>query len=395
MKRAGHLAIIVTYVGFFSCHSPETDQKITIRDRGDSLHSNEIKAFGYFVNQKENAQIDSILASEDFKGFNGNMILLDDGKVVYKNCVGYANFETRERLNDSSVFELASCSKQFTAMAIMILAEQGKLKYSDTVQKFIPDLPYKGITVEHLLTHTSGLPEYGAIMHEHWKHDIRASNYDLVDVFKKFKPERNQAPDTKFEYSNTGYALLSIIIEKASGMSYAEFLDKMIFKPAGMRHTLVCSAYRNKDKQIDNYAYGYNFDMSGKYVSADSVDRVKNNLWVGGITGDRAVHSTIMDLAAWDKALKEHTLVQKSTLDKAFSPHLLKDGAETVYGFGQFMIRGDKNGKGVFHGGSFPGYRACIANFTDAKVTIVVLSNTEFENTTKLAGKIKKIHLGK
>ncbi len=393
MEKIAHLVIMVALICFFSCG--DSEKKVADPLQKGSLGSTEIKNFGYFVNQKENSQIDSLLALADFKGFNGNILLLDDGKIIYKNCLGYANFETRDRLNDSTVFELASCTKQFTAMAIMILAEQGKLKYSDTLQKFIPDLPYEGITVEHLLTHTAGLPEYGATMHEHWDSHRVATNGDIVNVFKTFKPERNQAPDIKFEYSNTGYVLLSIIIEKASGMSYSEFLDQAVFKPLGMRHSLVSASCNCKDKRIENYACGYNFDTTGKYILTDSVERIRKNAWLGGITGDRAVHSTISDLARWDKALREYALVNKSTLDKAFTPHVLKDGTKTDYGFGQFIIRDGKNREGVFHAGAFPGYRTCIVHFTTVKTTIVLLSNTEFENTLKLAGKIKQIHLGK
>jgi CubicO group peptidase (beta-lactamase class C family) len=375
----------------------DTNEKISLfyhHIRCGLLHQAETKEFSK-INLKNPNLVSLIDIGGAKSGFNGNIILLDDGKVIYKKCLGYANFDTKEFLNDSSVFELASCTKQFTGMAIMMLAEQGKLNYSDTLQKFIPNLPYKNITIENLLTHTAGLSEYEPIMRSHWDNRETATNYDVLDVFKKFKPEINQEPNKKFEYSNTGYALLSIIIENASGMTYTKYLDENIFKRLGMKHTFVCSAYLSKDKKIANYANGYNFGNSGKYILVDSLERVQNNLWLGGITGDRAVHSTILDLAIWDKALRKNILVKKVTLNKAFAPFVLKDGKETDYGFGQFIVRGNKNGKAVYHSGGWPGYRTAILHFIDAKTTIVALSNNEFNNTTKLVGKISLIHFGK
>lgn len=339
-------------------------------------------------------KIDSLVKLKSSKGFNGSVLVIDNGNEIYKKSFGYANFDSKELLNDNSVFELASCSKQFTGMAIMMLAEQGKINYSDNIQKYIPDLPYQNITIENLLTHTSGLPDYMELLQKHWDKKKFATNYDIVDLFKKFKPKVYYSPNETFDYSNTGYALLSIIIEKASGMTYAEFLDKNIFETLEMKNTRVYNTRRSKGEKINNCAYGYVYsDKSKKYFLPDSLPDYQHVIYLDAITGDGTVNTTISDLAIWDKALRENKLVQKITLDKAFSPHKLKDGKESDYGYGQSIVNGDKNERLVHHGGSWPGYLTFILHFIDRQTTIVVLSNNEYENTVKLVDQIALILL--
>lgn len=342
------------------------------------------------LSDKQNAtKIDSLVKLKTFMGFNGSVLVIDNGNEIYKKNFGYANFDSKELLNDSSVFELASCSKQFTGMAIMMLAEQGKINYSDNIQKYIPDLPYQNITVENLLTHTSGLPDYMELLQKHWDKKKFATNYDIVDLFKKFKPKVYYSPNETFDYSNTGYALLSIIIEKASGIAYSEFLDKNIFKPLGMKNTRVYNTRRSKGEKINNYAYGYVYsDKLKKNVFPDSLSDYQHVIYLDAITGDGTVNTSISDLAIWDKALRENKLVQKSTLDKAFSPYKLKDGKESTYGYGQFIVNGDKNERLVFHGGSWAGYLTFILHFMDRETTIIILSNNECEYTVELADQI-------
>ncbi len=339
-------------------------------------------------------KVDSLVKAKSESGFNGSVLVLNNGNEICKKSFGYANFETKELLNNNSVFELASCSKQFTGMAIMILAEQGKLNYSDTIQKYIPGLPYKNITIENLLTHTSGLPDYMELMEKHWDKKKFATNYDIVELFKKFKPKVSFSPNEQFEYSNTGYALLSIIIEKASGMTYAEFLMKNIFQPLGMENTRVYNTRRSKNEKINNYAYGYVYPYKlKKYVLPDSLPDYKYVIYMDAITGDGTVNTSISDLQIWDGAIRQNKLVSKNTIDKAFSPHKLKDGKESNYGYGQFVVNNDKNERLIYHGGAWPGYATFILHFIDKQITIIILSNNEYENTTKLADQIASLLL--
>ncbi len=339
-------------------------------------------------------RIDSLMKRKFTNGFSGNVIVTDNGNLIYKNSFGYSESSTKTLLNDSSVFELASCSKQFTGIAIMMLAEQGKLKYTDTIQKYIPDLPYQNITIENLLTHTSGLPDYMELFEKHWDRSKFATNYDMVELFKKFKPKVYYQPNETFDYSNTGYALLSIIIEKASGMSYAEFLDKNIFKPLNMRNSRVYNTRRVNNEKINNYAYGYVLSEKNKaYALPDSLPDYKYVIYLDAITGDGTVNTTAIDLVKWDKALREHKLIQQKTIERAFTKYKVKSGREVNYGYGQSLCFGNNKERVAQHGGGWPGYRTFILHFIDRQTMIAILCNNENEDVTKLADRIALIVL--
>lgn len=355
----------------------------------------ETKSVDDLSNLRNTIRIDSLVKLKYSNGFNGSVLVIDNGKELYKKSFGYANFDSKELLNNNSVFELASCSKQFTGMAIMMLAEQGKINYSDNIKKYIPNLPYENITVENLLTHTSGLPDYMDLLQKHWDKKKFATNYDMVDLFKKYKPKVYYSPNETFDYSNTGYALLSVIIEKVSGITYAEFLDKNIFNPLGMKNTQVYNTRRSNGEKINNYAYGYVYsDKLKKYVLPDSLIDLQFVIYLDAITGDGTVNTSVSDLAIWDNALRENALVQKNTLSKALTPYKLKNGNESEYNSGQFIITGDKNEKLIHHGGGWPGYSTFILHFIDRETAIIVLSNNEYENTDKLVDQIALILLG-
>ena len=346
----------------------------------------------YNSEQSKSTQIDVLLKQKFVTGFNGNVLVIDKGNIIYKKSFGYSNYDNKDLLNDSSVFELASCSKQFTAMAIMILAEQGKINYSDNIQKYIPDLPYQNITIENLLTHTSGLPDYMELLQKYWDKNKFATNYDIVDLFKKYKPKIYFSPDKMFEYSNTGYALLSIIIEKASGLTYAEFLNENIFKPLRMKNTRVYNTRRVKNEKINNYAYGYIYsEKLKKYALPDSLPDYNYVFFMDAITGDGTVNTTTLDLVNWDKSFRENKLVSKETIEKAFSKHKLSDGKVSDYGYGLCIGGGDKNERVVYHGGSWAGYSTFLLHFIDKQVTIIILSNNEYENIGKLVDQIARM----
>ncbi len=325
-------------------------------------------------------------------GFNGCILVLADGKPVYNKSVGYADLKKKTPLNDSSVFELASCSKQFTAMGIMILAEQGKLKVSDSVKKFIPDLPYSGITIENLLTHTSGLPDYMQEMDAHWDKKKFATNYDIIETFKKDTPAIRFTPNQKFEYSNTGYAMLSVIIEKASGMSYGAFLQKYIFTPLKMTHSRVYNTRRSKGEIIPNYAYGYvREDDTSAYLLPDSVGELDMVRYLDAITGDGSVNSTILDLAKWEEGLYTTKLVSKSTLQQAYTRHILASGKKGPYGYG-FFIQDDPASEPIaYHSGGWPGYCTFLLHDEAHDRNVIILSNNSYEGITEMADKIAKI----
>jgi CubicO group peptidase (beta-lactamase class C family) len=310
------------------------------------------------------------------KKINGNFLVADKGEVVYSGSFGNANEDTKEPLQENSVFELASVSKQFTAMAIMLLVEEGKLNLDDPIAAYIPELEmYKGITVRHLVHHTGGLPDYMQLMDSLFDKTTIATNKDIITLFAKHQPAILFEPNTKFQYSNTGYALLGSIIEKASGMPFGGYLAKRIFKPLGMAQTLVYTR-RYQPVNVDKYAYGYVYAEShGKYVLPDSLDETSMVIWLDGIVGDGCVNSTVKDLLKWDRALYTNELLPPKRMAEIFTGTTLADGTETEYGFGWFVGADPEYGTVANHGGGWPGYSTFIHRFMRDDKTIIVLQN--------------------
>ncbi len=329
--------------------------------------------------QNKTLQLDSIFAQlHSEQKFYGNVLIAEKGNVIYQKSFGKANIASSAELNSESIFELASVSKQFTAMGIMLLKKQGKLSYDDSLRKFIPELPYQNITVRQLLNHTSGLPDYMELFLNNWDVKKIATNNDMIVLMAEHKPAIHFSPGEKWEYSNTGYALLASIIEKASGMGYGKYLEKYIFKPLNMERSLVYRR-RYEKRQIDNYAYGYVMNSSSKQFSLpDSLPATAAMVYsLDGIVGDGTVNSTTGDLLKWDRALYSEKLVNKEMLAEAFSPAKLNNGKTYDYGFGWALGKIDTIGKLVNHSGGWPGYATYIERHLESDKTIIILRNHE------------------
>jgi CubicO group peptidase (beta-lactamase class C family) len=339
------------------------------------------------------AIIDSVV-NNLFKSerFNGNILVAEKGNVLYNKSFGIANESTKELLNESSIFELASVSKQFTAMAIVILKEKGKLSYEDKISTFLPQLSnYKNVTIKHLLNHTGGLPDYMDLMDSLFDKRKIATNKDIVDLFAKHNPKILFEPNTKWEYSNTGYAFLASIIEKVSGLSYGDYLQKAIFKPLEMNNTFVYTR-RFAPKKISNYAFGYIYsDSLKKYILPDELEETKMVIWLDGIVGDGTVNSTVNDLLKWDRALYTEKLVSSESKKEIFSAVELNNKSKRDYGFGWALSDDETYGKIVNHSGGWPGYKTFIERHIDNDKTIIVLQNHESVSTTKLFAYLRSI----
>ena len=322
-------------------------------------------------------KIDSLLTSLFDKGkFNGNVLIAEKGKPIFKKSFGLVNERTKEKLNENSIFELASCSKQFTAMAIVILKEKGKVNYDDKISKFIPELSnYGNITIRNLLNHTGGLPDYMELMDSLFDKKKIATNKDIVKLFGSNKFKILFEPNEKYEYSNTGYALLASIIEKASGMTYANYLNEVIFKPLKMNNTFIYTR-RYSPKKIKNYAFGYVYsDSLKKYLLPDELEETKMVVWLDGIVGDGTVNSTTNDLLKWDRALYTSKLISNSSLVDIFSVAELNSKKKTKYGFGWQIDTNNEFGNITSHSGGWPGYVTYIERHINNDKTIIILQN--------------------
>jgi CubicO group peptidase (beta-lactamase class C family) len=329
------------------------------------------------VKDKRVTQLDSFFtkAYDDGK-FTGNILIAEKGEVLYQKSFGKADRSKNKDLNAESIFELASVSKQFTAMGIMLLVQQGKLKYEDSLRKFFPQLPYYNITVKNLLQHTSGLPDYMAEFMKSWDDKRIATNADMITLLATNKPPTVFSPGTKWEYSNTGYALLASIIEKASGKTFHDYLEENIFKPLGMKNTLVFSR-RYEKRNLDNYAYGYVLKPgSTQFVLPDSLSETATMVYcLDGIVGDGTVNSTTGDLLKWDRALYTEKLLPKAALNEAFKPGILSNGDTTTYGYGWGIAKNKQFGAIVNHSGGWPGYSTFIDRHITNDKTIIILQN--------------------
>jgi CubicO group peptidase (beta-lactamase class C family) len=307
--------------------------------------------------------------------FSGVLLVAVNGKPIYYAARGFRDFSKHSALLKTDVFELASVSKQFTSMIIMMLREEHKLNFDDPVEKYIR-IPYKGITIRMLLNHTSGLPDYQDIMDKHWDKTKIAGNDDAIAYLNQYAPPPLFSPGTAYTYSNTGYLVLASIAEKASGKDFIELCRARIFKPLGMKSTDIRT---NEEKaQLKNLALGHiHVNPGNRHVRADSFPSSDYTIWLGNRKGPGRVSSTAEDLLKWDQALYTNRLIPTDALSQAFTPGRLSDGTQTSYGFGWMLYQNEKTGHLIFHTGDNPGYHTQIRRYIDKKVTIILLNNND------------------
>ena len=314
------------------------------------------------------AKIDSVLNFYHEQGIlSGTVLVAEAGKVIYQKGFGYANMDTKEKLEPKSVFRLASVSKQFTAMCIMMLKEQNKLNYDDDLHKYLPELDYEGVTIRHLLWHTSGMPDYIDFMSRFYSDDEWYVNDVVIKKMAKHHPEKEFEPGERYEYSNTGYLLLGSIVERVSGVSFKEFLHQNIFDNIGMSSSIFPFG-KNEFKEMADRVRGYKKTKDGGYVDDDYTD------YDYDVCGDGGVFSNVVDLFKWNEALYTEKLVKQETIQEAYKPYVLNDGSVGDYGFGWNLYEVDSN-KIVGHSGSWIGFRTHIVRDITNKHCVIILTN--------------------
>lgn len=306
----------------------------------------------------ETAEIDELMSTMYQRGqFNGAILVAVQGNAIYRKGFGKSNFQTGADFTPETPSNIGSVTKQFTAMSIMMLAERGKLSYDDPLSKYIPEFSRSAhlsqITLRQLLNHTSGIPDYGDLGMD----DSGLDQQSLIAALLK-KDDFFAKAGLKYRYSNPGYALLAIVVERVTGKRFGEFLEQEIFSPTGMSDTFV---YDGPTKKNARTAIGY-----GQFGQVDD----------GGptaIPGDGGIYSTVDDLFKWDQALYTEKLVRQSTLAEAFKPGKVQEGIST-YGFG-WNIEEDGGSKYLWHTGSNAGFRAFIGRRLAERVTVIMLTN--------------------
>ncbi|MBI2269293.1 MAG: beta-lactamase family protein [Bacteroidetes bacterium] len=331
----------------------------------NSLQNDSIEKIRARLNTNEKAQrLDSLFKYMFLHGgFNGNILVAQQGQVIYKKSWGYANYETKDSLTLNSVFQMGSSSKPLTATAILILKEQGLIRLSQTIDEFFPDFPYKKITVKDLLTHRSGLANYMYFCDSFYCYkNIPLSNDELLKLMITNHPLPYFKPNRRFEYSNTNYALLVNIIEKVSGVSYADFMKQEIFKPLGMNNSRISIT-----DTIDlNHNKTTGYEGNWKKYDIDYLD---------GVLGDKNIFTTVDDLFLFDQALYTVQLLKKETLDEAYSGTSHEYPGQRNYGYGWRLIDEKDGTKIVYHNGWWHGYNNVFYRRLKDKTTIIILSN--------------------
>ena len=305
-----------------------------------------------------------------------SVVVLRDGKIDHINGYGLANIEHKVPVKPETIFQSGSVGKQFTAFAIMLLVEDGKIRLDDRLTKFFPDAPgsWDSITVKNLLTHTAGFGEYM----ENFNFRADYTEDSLYRIFKKI-PLKFSAGE-KSEYSNMGYVTLGIIISKVAGQFYGEFLKQRIFDPLGMTTARIIS----ESDIIPNRAAGYQM-LDGE---------IKNQSWVApsiNTTADGSLYVTALDMAKWEAGLNAGKLLKKESYAMMWSPVQLNDGSWYSYGFG-WAIDSLQGNKIIEHNGSWQGFEATIKRYPGKKLSVVVFANLSRTNTNKIATRILELY---
>lgn len=311
------------------------------------------------------SQIDAILSPVYKAGQPGAALLVKkDGSILVRKGYGLADLELGVAIEPDMIFRIGSMTKQFTAVAILMLMEQGKLALNDPLTKFLPDYPTQGrtITVEHLLTHTSGIKSYTGLLE--WV-PLKRKDMTVAEIIalSKDKPMEFE-PGERWSYCNSGYILLGAIIEKVSGLTYEAFLQKNIFDPIGLEHTYYGSYLRIIPRRIPGYGPGPNNTfLNAAYLSMTQPYAAGSLL------------STVDDLALWNEALLAGKLIKRETLEKAWTPYKLKDGSSSGYGYGWSI--GEYEGRRMIrHGGGINGFSSDGILFPEDKLFVALLTNS-------------------
>ena len=308
-----------------------------------------------------------------------SLAVVRNGRLVLAKGYGKASVELDAPTTPATLFALASVSKQFTAAAIMLLVEQGKVGLNDPLTNYFSWVPkeWGEVKVRHLLTHTSGIRE------EEHKGDFlewEREEHNQEEIVRTAFGPLLARPGEKYRYSNTEYRVLGMLIEKVSGQSYWDFLEQHIFHPLGM------GATRNSDPGtvIPNRARGYGFS-GGHLINRDPVS-------ASAAFSTGALISSVLDMAKWDAALNSEMLLKRSSLEEMWTPVRLSDGTTSNYGFGWFL-EPVKNHKAVAHGGDMPGFTSFIWRFIDDRLTVIVLANCETASTGRMALGVARLYV--
>ncbi|MBC7851028.1 MAG: beta-lactamase family protein [Chitinophagaceae bacterium] len=358
---------------FSNCRSTDNED---IKD-GPSVatHLDSVPVPGLTPQLKKMQAAIRAFADSTFKGrLNGAILVAKDGQILYEKYDGFSMYRSKkDSITANSSFHLASVSKTITGIAVLKLSQDGKLNVNDSITKYFPAFPSPGVTIKSLLNHRSGLPNYAHFMDRlGWDKKTKVTNHDVLDfLIARHEDIDIGAADRRFSYSNTNYALLALIIEKASGMSYKEYLKQTIFQPFGMKDSYV---FTLEDSARSMPSYFNN----GRQYAFDFLDLVY---------GDKNIYSTPHDLLKLDIALSSGVILRQDILDAACTPYSFEKPGTHNYGLGWRLLMLKNGKKVIYHNGWWHGNRTAFYRLPEEKVTIIALCN----NDSKMIYSVRKL----
>ena len=336
------------------------------------------KSSGLLMKQKSIDDIMSAYQSSDKPG--ASVLVFKDDKIVFKKGYGVSNVSTQEKITQNTNFRLASVTKQFTAMSILLLVQKGRLKLEDPLKKYFPSFPVYGkdIKINHLLTHTSGLMDYEDLIPP--KQVMQLHDTNCLQLMYKANG-LYFTPGAQYKYSNTGYAILALVVEKISGQDFGVFLKENIFKPLKMKYSV---AFEEGKSTIPNRAFGYSMD-NGSWVETDQS-------LTSAVLGDGGIYTNTIEMSQWINALWNYKLLGSEMQIQAFTRKKLNNGAPIEYGYG-WHVEDYKNITHPHHGGSSIGFRNQLLLFPEQKLMVILLTNRNEGDPMNEAKKIADLYL--
>ena len=375
------------FLGLFVLHSFSVSTSIREKDYVKAALENENKVVSLDYYPEDETALVSKKLDSAFSRFNkrfdfhGSVLVAKKGRILFQNNYGYADFKKRTPIENSSVFQLASVSKQFTAAAVLILEERDLLDLDDLVTVYYPDFPYEKATIRQLLNHTAGLPKYFWLAEHKWEGEEAPDNAQMMALISEEKLNPFFSPGAAFDYSNTGYFVLSAIVEKVSGKEFGQFLHEEIFQPLGMEQTYV---YRFgideiREDQLDGYRIyrrRYHLPIEGTVNDA--------------VVGDKNVYSTTEDMYRWIQGLNSGKLLKEESVQKMYTNGLTRRNREVPYGFG-FRLKEEDGQKVIYHNGRWNGFSTSVVQYPEDELVVITLEHSSYNSMKYLNKQVRTL----
>ena len=369
------LYLFITTVSIFSCKEINTKNKIRYHNITDQPFD---PASLTDAKEKEIYEKSATFYREHFRAspINGGFLVAKNGKILFEQYNGMLHLRGKDSIGMHTPMHIASTSKTFTAMGVVYLAQQQMLDLNDSIQKYFPNFPFRGITIKMLLNHRSGLANYMNVMDpKDWRNGNKVKNEDVLKFFIERQPAMQGRPNRQFTYCNTNYVLLALIIEKVSKKSYAKFLAQTFFEPLEMKNTFVCNSSYQKD-------HAPSYRWNGVEEGMTFLDETY---------GDKNICSTPRDLLRWDQALYNEQFFSSASIDSAFSPYSFEKPGTHNYGLGWRMYLLKDNQKIIYHNGWWHGSNACFYRIISDSITIIAIGNRMNTNIYKVKPLVEEI----